>query len=100
MEYNAVFDDVISPASVPAVPAVSAVSTVPAVSAVPAVSEHDDLYIANVVADFLHSVMPEGSDGGGWWETFMIVIKEHDYAGMFVCNMYHNNRHNYTPYTD
>jgi hypothetical protein len=31
---------------------------------------------------------------------FAQVFPEHKFLIVQVCNMYHNNRHNYTPYTD
>lgn len=46
----------------------------------------DELYIANVVADFLNSVMPEGSVavGNKRFSAFMHrMLKEHDYTAMF-----------------
>lgn len=46
----------------------------------------DELYIANVVADFLNSVMPEGSVSQGnkrWVDSMHRMLKEHDYTAMF-----------------
>jgi hypothetical protein len=51
-----------------------------------AMETRDELYIANVVADFLNSVMPEGSVSQGkqrWTGLMHRMLKEHDYTAMF-----------------
>jgi hypothetical protein len=46
----------------------------------------DELYIANVVADFLNAVMPIGTTthgNGSWADTWHRMLRDHDYTAMF-----------------
>ena len=64
LEYNAVFED----------------------EGEDSVETKDELYVANVVADFLISVMPEGSVSQGkqrYMGLLNRMLKEHDYTAMF-----------------